>query len=144
MRHFLTVLIVLGCSSPSPSTKNSVGQKHHHPQSHSLHDELFSAAKTTDEARFQAVLTPQSIQMLDEYFNRMELLQRPVGTTPYGWKEFLRLHADLAEKRPTAQPYSVFDTPNGPRLDIANHPDAAFLKEAVMLPATTFQAPDKP
>jgi len=144
MRHFLTVLIVLGCSSQSPSTEQSADKTHHHPQSRSLHEQLFSAAKTTDEAQFQAVLTPQSIQILDEYFNRMELLQRPVGTTPYGWKEFLRLHAELAEKRPTAQPYSVFETEKGPRLDVANHPDASFLKQAIKLPTTTIQESTEP
>ena len=144
MRHFLTVLFVLGCSSPNVSTEQSADKTDRHSQSRSLHDQLFSAAKTTDEARFQAVLTPQSIQMLDDYFNRMELLQRPVGTAPYGWKEFLRLHAELAEKRPTALPYSVFETKEGPRLDIANHPDAAFLKQAIMLPATTFQESTEP
>ena len=134
MIRCLLMVALLGCSQGTSDGSPATPTLTIHPESSLLHQRLYEAAKSQDIAGFQSLLTVESVELMNDYFNRMELLQRPRGAAPYGWADYLKLHMTLAEKSPTTAPYAVKQTPLGARLHMAGHPDSAFLKEAMALP----------
>ena len=86
--------LTVACGDPTPQTTGDSPAGPVAPPSAeavSLHERLFAAADKGDVDGFKATLTPESVEMLDRWF---ELQQRKLESNA-SWADFLKLHADL-------------------------------------------------
>lgn len=123
MRAVLLALLA-GCNVQSAATAAAAPPP---PEPHvaALHVKLFDAADRGDVDAFQALLTPQSVSLLDAVIARMAAMPRPAQEPVFGWKDVLRFHASLTAAARQRAPYPA----QGDRLDLAAHPDARLFTE---------------
>ena len=117
--------LTVACGDPTPQTTGDSPAGPVAPPSAeavSLHERLFAAADKGDVDGFKATLTPESVEMLDRWF---ELQQRKLESNA-SWADFLKLHADLPAQARKRAPYPV----DGGKLDLASHPDGRFFEDA--------------
>ena len=93
-----------------------------------LNRQLLDTAKGEDVDAFKALLSTQSIRLLEEHFEQMELLQRTPSELPYGWRQFMQ------DSVRTKASYPIVTEDGQPKVDIAAHPNVEFLRHGIHLP----------
>lgn len=107
-----------------------------------LNQQLLDTAKGEDVDAFKALLSAQSVRLLEEHFEQMELLQRTPGEQPYGWRQFMQIHADLPVSVRNKASYPIIIEHGQPKVDISAHPNVEFLRHGIHMPLE--RGPEKP
>ena len=100
----------------------------------SLHEALHAYAMQKDINAFQALLTPDSVQLLNDYFDATSLANRN-NTRAVGWSDFLEEHALVSSDTFRKAPYPVVGEGESARLAIDKHPNSQFFRDIVRLAA---------
>jgi hypothetical protein len=123
-KSLVTLILVCACRNAEPTAELAPAAVH--PAAKALHAQLFQAADSGDVQSFAALLSRQSVAMLDKHFAQLHLMERPEDEQDYGWGAFLKQMARLPDSARTKTPFPVVTETGGQKLDISGHPDAAF------------------
>jgi len=133
MRWLVIVCLLMACNRVEPETTATTADPSN-PLAIQLNQQLIETAKKGDENAFKALLSEQSVHLLEAHFEQMELLERIPGELPYGWRQFMLVHADLPPTVLNKASYPIVMEQGQHKVDINSHPKVNFLRHGIHMP----------
>jgi hypothetical protein len=135
-RPMCTLLLVTALTVTASCDSNSEAKQpktlHVSPPQYAvdLHRNLIRYAQQGDIVRFQALLTPKSIELLNGFFEATRVADRS-GERAIGWSEFLEEHAKLPPQAADSAPYPIAGQGKDARIALDAHPNSSFFRDMI-------------
>ena len=134
LRTVLSVAVMtmamLGCQTDIAQTTVAPEKVQPSPIALQLHNALHQRAAAQDIEGFQALLTSDSVALLNAYFDATRIAHTS-GQPAVGWSEFVEDHAKLPKAAYATAPYGVVGAGSNARLTITTHSNARFFREII-------------
>ena len=131
MKWLVVALLAIACNGVEPQSSVNAPTDNVNPAAVALQETLLQTARANDVDGFKALWSAESIRILDEHFEQMELLQRTPNESPYGWQQFMQIHADLPTHIDRKAAYPIIMEKGRPKVDLSSHPDVGFLRHEI-------------